>query len=106
MTVKPLTEHHLEFLSLKGSCSGASESTLVRMSHCLKLRVTAHFITVYKKHVLVVRKRNVKTYVLGAHSETFLLRTQNICLFDNKENIILIIFGCFILCLPLYSSNY
>ena len=30
MTVKLLTEHHLEFLSLKGGCTGLSESTLVK----------------------------------------------------------------------------
>ena len=34
MTVKLLTEHHLEFLSLKGGCTGLSESTLVKMPHC------------------------------------------------------------------------
>ena len=27
MIVKLLTEHHLEFLSLKGGCRGSSEST-------------------------------------------------------------------------------
>ena len=37
MTVKLLTEHHLEFLSLKGGCTGSSESTLVKMPHCWKL---------------------------------------------------------------------
>ena len=42
MTVKLLTEHNLEFLSLKGGCTGLSESTLVKMSHCLKSHVTAH----------------------------------------------------------------
>ena len=31
MSVKLLTEHHLEFLSLKGGCRGLSESTLVKM---------------------------------------------------------------------------
>ena len=30
MSVKLLTEHHLEFLSLKGGCSGSYESTLVK----------------------------------------------------------------------------
>ena len=30
-TVKLLTKHHLEFLSLKGSCTCLSESTLVKM---------------------------------------------------------------------------
>ena len=31
MSVKLLTEHHLEFQSLKGGCSGSSESTHVKM---------------------------------------------------------------------------
>ena len=30
MIVKLLTEHHLEFLSLKGGCTGSFESTLVK----------------------------------------------------------------------------
>ena len=42
MTVKPLTEHHLEFLSFKLSYTGSSESTLVKMPHCLKSHVSAH----------------------------------------------------------------
>ena len=42
MSVKLLTEHHLEFLSLKGDGRGSSESTLVKMPHCWKSRVTAH----------------------------------------------------------------
>ena len=36
MIVKLLTEHHLEFLSLKGGCTGSSESTHVKMPHCWK----------------------------------------------------------------------
>ena len=36
MTVNLLTEHHLEFLSLNGGCTGSSESTLVKMPHCWK----------------------------------------------------------------------
>ena len=35
MSVKLLTEHRLEFVSLKGGCTGSSESTLVKMSHCV-----------------------------------------------------------------------
>ena len=31
MSIKLLTEHHLEFLSLTGSYRGSSESTLVKM---------------------------------------------------------------------------
>ena len=36
MSVKLLTEHLLEVLSLKGGCTDSSESTLVKMSNCLK----------------------------------------------------------------------
>ena len=36
MNVKLLTEHHLEFPSLKRGCLGSSESTLVKMSNCWK----------------------------------------------------------------------
>ena len=43
MIVKLLTEHHLEFLSLKGGCTGLSESTLVKMSNCWKSRALAHY---------------------------------------------------------------
>ena len=42
MTVKLLTEHHLEFLSLKVCCRGSSESTDVKMPHCWKSHGTAH----------------------------------------------------------------
>ena len=40
-TVKLLTEHHLEFLRLKGGCTGSSESTLIKIPHCWKSNVTA-----------------------------------------------------------------
>ena len=42
MIVKLLTEHYLEFLDLKGGCTGSSESTLVKIPHCWKPHVTAH----------------------------------------------------------------
>ena len=42
MTVKLLTEHRLKFLTLKGGYTGSSESTLVKMPHCLKSHVVAH----------------------------------------------------------------
>ena len=42
MIVKLLTEHYLEFLSLKGGCRGSSESTLVKMSNCWKSHALAH----------------------------------------------------------------
>ena len=41
MRVKLLTEHKLEVLSLKGGCTGSSESTLVKMQNCWKAHVVA-----------------------------------------------------------------
>ena len=49
MNIKILTEHHFEFLSLKGGCTGSSETTLVKMPHCWKSHVAAHY---YLQHVL------------------------------------------------------
>ena len=46
MIVKLLTEHHLEFLSLKGGRTGSSESTLVKMSNCWKSHAAAQFIII------------------------------------------------------------
>ena len=38
MIVKLLTEHHLAFISLKGGCTGSSESTHVKMPHLMYLQ--------------------------------------------------------------------
>ena len=62
MTVKLLTEHPLEFLSLKRDCTGASKSTLVKMSHCWKSHVMAHNIMCdtkpkrYRTEYIIFRK--------------------------------------------------
>ena len=45
ISVKLLTEHKLEFLSLKGGCYSSSESTLVKMPNCRKSHVTAQLST-------------------------------------------------------------
>ena len=42
LTIKLLTEHNLEFLSLKVGCTGSSESTLVKVQHFCESRVEAH----------------------------------------------------------------
>ena len=39
-----MTEHRLEFVNLKGGCTGSSESTLVKMPHCWKSYVAAQFM--------------------------------------------------------------
>ena len=42
MNFKLLSEHHMEFLSLKRGRTGSYESTLVKISHCWKSHVAAH----------------------------------------------------------------
>ena len=44
MTVKLLTEHHLDFLCLKGGYTGSSQSTLVKIPHCWKSHVATHLM--------------------------------------------------------------
>ena len=41
-----MTQLHLEFVSLKGGCTGSSESTLVKMSYRWKSYVSAHYYMV------------------------------------------------------------
>ena len=43
MTIKLVTEYHLEFLSLKGGCTGSLESTLVKMPYCWKYHLVANY---------------------------------------------------------------
>ena len=52
MIVQLLTEHHLEFLSLKAGCRGSSESTLVKMSNCWKSHAAANFSLEKFKHMV------------------------------------------------------
>ena len=46
MSVKLLTEHQFEYLSLKGGFTGPSEYILVKMPHCWKSHVAAHIATI------------------------------------------------------------
>ena len=63
MSVKLLTEHNLEFLSLKGGCTGSSESTLVKMPHCWKSHVTAHLSRLLGQATSVRNFRNIHRIV-------------------------------------------
>ena len=75
MSVKLLTEHHFEFLSLKGGCKGSSESTLVKIPHCWKSHVTAQMFDVFSdgykiitiaSHVLVnISRWKIKFFFLS-----------------------------------------
>ena len=44
MTVKLLTEDNFTSLSLRGGCTGLSESTLVKMPYCWKSRAAAQLL--------------------------------------------------------------
>ena len=78
MSVKLLTEHHLELLSLKGGCLGSSESTLVKMPHCWKSRVAVQLILLlthnsmmdsfrfYKDSAILNRALDFHTNLVGA----------------------------------------
>ena len=54
MTAKLLTEHNLEFLTLKGGCTVSSESTLVKMPHCWKSHVTVYIMLPLFNHRLAM----------------------------------------------------
>ena len=63
MTIKLLTEHHLEFLALKGGCTGSSESTLVKMPHCWKSHVAAHLFSTHSWHRILINLRSISNLV-------------------------------------------
>ena len=71
MIVKLLTEHHLEFLSLKGGCRGSSESTHVKMPHCWESHATAQIVVTgsismrrfkcqHPQHLFLLKKKKKK----------------------------------------------
>ena len=55
IVVKLLTEHHFEFLRLKGGCRGLSESTHVKMPHCWKSHALAQIIFQNKNNIGRIR---------------------------------------------------
>ena len=76
-SVKKLqTEHHLEFLSLKGGCTGSSESTLVKMPHCWKSHGTAQLLFhLLQKHNITLEtephKKNGLTWIKPGTTQIF-----------------------------------
>ena len=70
MIVKLLTEHHLEFLSLKGRCRCSPESTHVKMSNCWKSHATAQLITVRESENCLEIKQNIyKKQIMQENNE-------------------------------------
>ena len=78
MSIKLLTECLLEFLSLKGGCTGSSESSLVKTPHCWKSRAAAHF---YKPHDVVKLMHDEHTLILS-----FFLLTRFTIEHEKSEN--------------------
>ena len=74
MSVKLLTEQCLEFLSLKGGCTGSSESTLVKMPHCWKSHVMAHLLIFIR-----YQERTCQLYIGQA-------KWENHFFFENEQN--------------------
>ena len=54
MIVQLLTEHRLEFLSLKGGFTGSSESTHGKMPHCWKSHATAQLSFMAVSGILIM----------------------------------------------------
>ena len=77
MSVKLLTEHHFEFLSLKGGCTGLSESTLVKMPHCWKSYVTANLLN------LSARSQHAR--IIAKHQKP-VIRNNTVCVKQNYDN--------------------
>ena len=73
MNIKLLTEKHLESLSLKGGCTGLSESIHVKMPHCWKSHVRAHMYLF--KHFSILSMKAVFTDCIlfySQHCETYI----------------------------------
>ena len=62
LTVKRLTGKRLEFLSLNKSYTGSSESTLVKIPHCLES-------TFHGSIMLTVLKRTVSKHMINKNSK-------------------------------------
>ena len=54
MTVKLLTEQHMELLSLKGDCTRLSESIFVKILHCWKSRAAAQLLIGNREKIIFV----------------------------------------------------
>ena len=66
MSVRQPTEHHLNFLSLKGGSTGLSEATLVKMPHCWKSHVLTHsFYCRWSSQPVLSIASKVKSLSLG-----------------------------------------
>ena len=74
MSVKLLTEHHLEFLSLKGGCTGSSESKLVKMSHHWKSHVIAQLCLIFDKFEICLSNSGLLLLLVMGYGSVLILK--------------------------------
>ena len=93
MIVKLLTEHNLEFLSLKAGCRGSSESTHVKMPYSWKSHAMPHFIFclymyfIFPLHSFYSNYSILLQYpygIVAIHTRTVLNDENNNAMVDNK----------------------
>ena len=73
MIVKLLSEHHLEFLSLKGGCRGSSESTYFKMPYCGKSHATARLQGKWMNHFYTVKEGASTSPIIVLFSNSFII---------------------------------
>ena len=71
MTAEPPTKFHLKFLSSTEGRTGSSESTLLKVPHCWKSRVAAHFfkntpVAIIYAYIKVLYKLNTSNSQIGS----------------------------------------
>ena len=70
MSAKLLTEHHLEFLSLKGGCTGSSESTFVKTT-LLEITCRGSIMSCVRARTLSIYKPDVQISEVVGNEESF-----------------------------------
>ena len=90
MIVKLLTEHHLEFLSIKGGCTGSPESLHVKMPHFWKSHAVAHLLlkklnTLFIPFLLRSLKRVRVSCLIRESSNLGLKSWQEMAVFFHKS---------------------
>ena len=82
MIVKLLTEHHLEFLSLKGGCRGSSKYTLVKMSNSWKSHAAAQFSVSLSRST----KKQIKRLFCSKIDKRFIITGIKVGLLYNRTS--------------------
>ena len=88
MSVKLLNEYHLEFLSVKGGCTGWSQSTFVKIPNCWKSHVTAqipYLLNNQRSKTTICVEIYSKFVHIHPGTDTIVFVTDLIQLFHNQE---------------------